>query len=109
MKEEYEKAILDYNQAVQLDPKCVTCFLWRGKAYQTKKEFNKALQDYNQAIRLDPKDIDANNDLGWLLATCPIDTARDGKRAVELATTVCKLSNWKNSNYLDTLASAKAE
>jgi len=34
---------------------------------------------------------------------------RDGKRAVELATRVCELTEWKYANPLDTLAAAYAE
>ena len=37
------------------------------------------------------------------------DGVRDGGRAVELATQACKLTEWKNAGYLDTLAAAYAE
>ena len=44
-----------------------------------------------------------------LLATTPNDGLRDGKRALELARAACELTNWKNPNYIDTLAAAYAE
>lgn len=47
--------------------------------------------------------------LARLLATCPDDKARDGKRAVEYATTACERTGWKDPMYLDTLAAAYAE
>jgi tetratricopeptide (TPR) repeat protein len=34
---------------------------------------------------------------------------RDGKRAVDLATKACELSEWKNPHHIDTLAAAYAE
>lgn len=34
---------------------------------------------------------------------------RNGKEAVELATTVCELTNWNKWDWIDTLAAALAE
>ena len=47
--------------------------------------------------------------LAWLWATCPEESFRDGKRAVDLATRGCKLAEWKDAHMLDTLAAAYAE
>src|SRR5262249_50929833 len=81
----------------------------RGRAWAEKKEYGRAIKDYDEAIRLDPKDAKAFNRLAWLLATCPVNKWRDGKRAVETARRACELSARKNGNYLDTLAAAYAE
>ena len=43
------------------------------------------------------------------MATCPDCQIRDGKRAVEYATTACDLNHWISSNYLEGLAAAYAE
>ena len=45
----------------------------------------------------------------WLSATSPDAKYRDGKRAVESATTACALSQWKDPTQLDALAAAYAE
>jgi len=71
--------------------------------------YDKAVERYTKDIRLNPSDPDASNALAWLLATWPMDEGRDGKRAVELATKACELSNWKDAACLDTLAAAQAE
>jgi tetratricopeptide (TPR) repeat protein len=55
------------------------------------------------------RDPEVCNDIAWAKATCSIDKYRDGKRALELATKSCELSNWKNARYLQTLAAAYAE
>jgi eukaryotic-like serine/threonine-protein kinase len=47
--------------------------------------------------------------LAWLLATYPVDGIRDGKRAVELATKACEITNYQQSSPIDTLAGAYAE
>jgi tetratricopeptide (TPR) repeat protein len=106
---EYDKAVSDYSEAIRLDPKNADAFFWRGAAYNNKKEYDKAISDYSEAIRLDPKHDKALNGLAWSLATCPKDSVRNGKKAVELATKACDLSEWKIANNLDTLAAAHAE
>ena len=108
-KKEFDKAIADYNEAIRLDPKDVLAYDNRGDAWRAKKEFDKAIADYNEAIRLDPKGADAYNELAWLWATCPDERFRDGKKAVELATRACELTEWKDAEILDTLAADYAE
>ena len=56
-----------------------------------------------------PDEPQPYNDYAWLLATGTTDALRDGKRAVELADQACKLTDYKNGAYLDTLAAAFAE
>ena len=47
--------------------------------------------------------------MGWLRATFPDAKYRDGKQAVEYATKACELADWKNAEWLGTLAAAYAE
>ncbi len=49
------------------------------------------------------------NSFAWTLATDRDDTVRDGKEAVRLAEKVCEKDNWKEPQYIDTLAAAYAE
>lgn len=49
------------------------------------------------------------NRFAWIFATSPNGTVRDGKRAVELATKACELTEHKDPNLIDTLAAACAE
>jgi TPR repeat protein len=51
----------------------------------------------------------AVNDFSWELAVSPVDSVRDGVRAVALMTAKLRDSNASNSAYLDTLAAAYAE
>ena len=48
------------------------------------------------------------SDLAWLLATTKNEQLRDGKKAVELATRACELTEFKAAPYLDTLAGSHA-
>lgn len=53
--------------------------------------------------------LPAINALAWNLATDKDDTLRDGNEAVRIAEKACQKDNWKNSQYVDTLAAAYAE
>ena len=51
----------------------------------------------------------ALNSLAWVCATHHSKELRNGSEAVELATRACELTNWREFNFLDTLAAAYAE
>jgi tetratricopeptide (TPR) repeat protein len=53
--------------------------------------------------------VPLRNGVAWLMATSPDEKLRDGRRAVHCATQACELSEWKDSNSVDTLAAACAE
>jgi tetratricopeptide (TPR) repeat protein len=79
----------DYEQALKIRSKVVSEF----------PDERKYLTDFVQSL----------NGLAWVLSTSPIDDLRDGKRAVELATKACELTQFKEPRFLDTLAAAYAE
>ena len=51
---QYEKAINDYNKAIDLNPDYVSAYNNRGTAYFSLGEFEKAIEEYDKAIELDP-------------------------------------------------------
>jgi Tfp pilus assembly protein PilF len=108
-KKEYEKAITDFSEAIRLDPKFTPAYFGRANAWELKKECEKAVAGYRESLEVDSKYAYTYNNLAWLLATCPNDEVRDGKKAVEAATKACELREWKESELLDTLAAACAE
>lgn len=107
-KEEYERAIRDYTEAIRLDPKDTEAYGNRGNAHKMLLKYDKAIEDYAKAIQLG-QNVYAHNALGWVLATCPEDRLRNGKRAIEHATKACELWKWKDADGLQTLAAAHAE
>ena len=54
-KQEYDKAIADYDQAIALDPKLAMAYNNRGTPGTPSRTYDKAIADYDQAIALDPK------------------------------------------------------
>ncbi len=55
-KDDNERAIPDYDEAIRLNPSYAHPYLGRGNANRELGEFDRALADYNEAIRLDPRD-----------------------------------------------------
>ena len=104
-----DKALNDFNKAIQLNSEDWMSLYCRGSIYSHTGKYTNAIQDFEKTIQLEPQSRKANNLLAWLLATCPDDKIRNGKRAVDLATKVCEMSGWTNYAYVDTLAAAYAE
>jgi len=60
-------------------------------------------------LALNPNDVEALNDLAWLLSTCPLDGVRNGREALQLAELARTLTRGKEPAVLDTLGAAYAE
>ncbi len=61
---EHEKAIKDYNKAIELNPNVSQAYYNRGLAYGELKQYEKAIKDYNKAIELNPNDAHSYNNRG---------------------------------------------
>ena len=61
---ELDKALTDYNKAIELDPAESLAYLNRGMVYYDQGELDKALIDYNKAIELDPAESLAYSNRG---------------------------------------------
>jgi tetratricopeptide (TPR) repeat protein len=63
-RHDFDSAIVDYNQAIRLDPQNVDAHINRGVAYYAKGDSDRAIADYERALRLDPNNADAYNNRG---------------------------------------------
>ena len=84
--------------------------LWFNKAHSqcVMGLIDKAIVSYIKGTELTPYNAEGYNDFAWLLATCPDDKYRNGKKAVELAQKAMELMPNVTAIY-DTLAAAYAE
>lgn len=105
----YKKALQDCTETLRLDPHCSFAYTVRGWVYAEIGDYAEAMADYKKVLQLDPQNRTAHNALGWHLATCPDVQLRNGKEALEHATTACEETKWKELGYLDTFAAACAE
>ena len=108
-RQEFDQAINDFGTAIRLDSNNAGTFYNRGTLLLKRGKYFDAITDLETAVRREPRHVTASNDLAWLLATCPVEAFRDGKKAVKYGLAACTLSEFKDSQHLDTLAAAYAE
>lgn len=51
----YDRAMADYDQALELDPKMVDAYVSRAFIWQSKEEWGKAITDLRKAMELEPE------------------------------------------------------
>jgi serine/threonine-protein kinase len=101
-------AVTALKGAIQLDPRDLVVRYFLGEILQEQGRYGEAERAYREAIQAQPAFVPACDALARLLATCPDENVRDGKRSVEYATTACERIAWKDPHCLDTLAAAYA-
>jgi tetratricopeptide (TPR) repeat protein len=52
---QYDQAILDYNKALEINPRYAEAYNNRGVIYRKKGQFDRALLDYNRALKINPR------------------------------------------------------
>lgn len=106
----YDKVIEDAGHAISLDRKNTNAYIARANAYIRLKRYEDAEKDVRSAVNADiERPAVKFNEVAWLRATCLDSKMRDGKIAVEFEARACKITNWKETRYIDTLAAAYAE
>ena len=55
LKKEYDKAIVDYTEAIRLNPDLAIAHHNRGREYEDGGDRARAVVDYERALELDPK------------------------------------------------------
>ena len=51
----YDRAISDFNKAIEIDPKHAMAYSNRGNAYGEKGQYDRAISDYTKAIEINPR------------------------------------------------------
>jgi tetratricopeptide (TPR) repeat protein len=108
-KMDYQQAIKDYTSGLNLNVNDSRALASRANLYLKTYQFDKAINDFQNAIKADTNNYSAYNDYAMVLATCPINAARDGNKAIINAIKACDLTGWRKWECLDTLAMAFAE
>jgi tetratricopeptide (TPR) repeat protein len=105
----FDEGIARLERALALDPANTQIYGNLGEAYAAQGQFVPAVKYFLLALETRPDDLFLLNRAGWLLATAHDPQARDGPRAVDLATRATRLTNGQDVVSLDTLAAAYAE
>ena len=54
-----DRAIADFNRAIDLDPQCAEAYDSRGSAYRSEDGFDRAITDFDQAMAPNPQFAEA--------------------------------------------------
>ena len=65
-KQEYDLALADYNQVIELDPSNEKALINRGLIYQSQGKDEDAIADYNKAIQINPNNFATYRNRGVL-------------------------------------------
>lgn len=103
------KAVELYTEILEQESDNFLALRSRGDAYLAVGEHAAAVADFEEALKHLADDPALLNNLAWVLATSPDAQVRNGKRAVELATKACDLTDYNKPHILSTLAAAFAE
>jgi len=109
VEKKMNEAIEIYTALLAEEPEEWRALRGRGDVYLNLGRQAEAVADYREALKLQPKDEGILNNLAWVLATSPDEKIRDGRRAIQLATEACEITEYKLPHMLSTLAAAYAE
>ena len=106
-----KEAGVQFGQAARADPKQGIANLLRGQAYMEQKKYLLAKTEFDQALRLckNAEIPEVYEAMALLMAACPMESVRNGKKAVAHATEACRLTKSEVWIHLDTLGAAYAE
>ena len=63
-QQEYDLALADYSQVIELDPDLEKAYVNRGLIYQTQGKDEEAISDYNKAIEINPNNPNSYQNRG---------------------------------------------
>jgi len=104
-----EDSISVLKEALELEPKLEDAHYNLGNTYLRIGKAREALHQYRRALDIESNDIEALNNMAWILATWPDSMVRNGLEAVSLAERADSLTNGQNHVIAATLAAAYAE
>jgi tetratricopeptide (TPR) repeat protein len=105
----FEEAIQCYRQAIQISPNHPETLVYLGMTLGQAGRNPEAVDAYRAALKLNPDLPAALNNLALILATSSRDDLRNGPEAVQLANRACQLTQYRQPQFIETLAAAYAE
>ena len=103
------EAMVHYRKFLEIEPQNVEARNILGTALIQQGRIKEAIEQWQDALAIEPENGNAASNLAWVFATCPDDSIRDGRRAVELAEKALRLSGGKIPMIFHILAAAYAE
>lgn len=103
------ESVIHLLKALEINPNFADAYYNLGNTYLQIGRANEALAQYRRALEINSRDIEALNNMAWLLATWPEAAVRDGPKAVELAERANSFTHGESPLVSATLAASYAE
>jgi tetratricopeptide (TPR) repeat protein/Tol biopolymer transport system component len=104
-----DEAIAHFRKAIQLDARFTQAYFNLGNALYAANSIPEAVAAWRTGLRFAPDHVPVLSRTAWVLATCPLDSVRNGAEAVRLASRALELTGGNQPAVLDALAAAYAE
>jgi tetratricopeptide (TPR) repeat protein len=101
-----EELLVEYREAVRLDPTNADLWLILGQAYERMGRGADALDSMQKGLEVDPDNAGILNHMAWFYATTEDPALRDPAKALAHAQRAVEASSGRDANILDTLAEA---
>ena len=108
-KGQVAEAMVHYRKFLEIEPENVEARNTLGTALIQQGKLGEAIGQWQDALAIQPENGNAASNLAWVFATCPEDSIRDGRHAVDLAEKALRISGGKIPMIYKVLAAAYAE
>jgi tetratricopeptide (TPR) repeat protein len=108
--EQFDKALLDYNQMVLFDPDNLEVWNTRGLFYNNRENYQNAINDFNQSLKIDGESAYTH----WYLASASSDSQDYQKslihyaKAIKIIKSSDLLNDYEIQQYLPQIISQRA-
>jgi protein O-mannosyl-transferase len=104
-----EQAIANFQKSIEINPRFDKIYNDLATIYNRQGQIEKAVFYWNKAIQINPERPEPLNNLAWLRATHPDKKYRNFAESIRLAEKANKITDYKQPDFLDTLAAAYAD
>lgn len=102
-------ALSDAAEAVRYSKEYPEAYNGVGWIYIRLGRYGDAISVFQKGLAVNKNSSELLNSIAWFRATCPLPAYRNGAQAASLALAACRMVNWTDPDYIDTLAAAYAE
>src|SRR6266704_2823544 len=102
-------ALVHYRKLLELQPDNMEVHNIVGTVLVQQGQIKEGVKEWQKVLEIQPDNGNALSNLGWVLATSPDDSLRDGAKAVQLAEQAMRISGRRIPLIFRTLAAAYAE
>jgi len=100
----FDESLVYLQKTVELDPDAHTSRYHLARVLAKKGKLKQSVEHYKNALQLKPDWPEVNNNLAWILVIYNQSEIHNPAEAIKYAEIACKITNYNNPAFLDTLA-----